>query len=182
MIGIYSDERDVQGRPTLQWEMNAQDGRIVETRRTKDGEQVKVVEKDGFAGSRRPTFYDSVLDKNGKVIQIDGQSIDEQMQDIEKQRDIAFKIMFFFISFMLCTFAALYGIFRHVENNRQEAVLKQGIKNQRVISPQDQQKRTFMDFIVGNLDDDSMVINPYARSTGPISVGPINRMDRKANS
>jgi len=51
------------------------------------------------------------------------------MQDVEAQRDIAFKIMFFFISFILGTYGILYWIFRCVENKRQEDELKEGVKN-----------------------------------------------------
>lgn len=38
LVGIYTDQVDVSGRPVLQWEMNTQSGHIIETTRSKDGQ------------------------------------------------------------------------------------------------------------------------------------------------
>lgn len=151
MLGIYTDEVDVKGRPVLQWEMNTEIGHVVETTRSKDGQQVKVIEKDSpvlkshkpspvnnysnnqqYKSSAPAGNSDADLTTSGeKIIDISG-----EMQDVEAQRDIAFKIMFFFISFILGTYGILYWIFRCVENKRQEDELKEGVKNQRFVTPQ----------------------------------------------
>ena len=55
------------------------------------------------------------------------------MADIEQQRDIALKIMLFFVSFMLLTFGILYLFFKFSETNSEMENYKQGILKQREI-------------------------------------------------
>jgi len=49
------------------------------------------------------------------------ESIEEEWADLEKQRDIAFKIMYFFIVFIIATFSLLYAYFRMTQNSEREA-------------------------------------------------------------
>lgn len=56
MVGVYADEVDSKGRPILQWEMNTKSGHVVETTRSKDGQQINVVEKDTNIGPRHSKF------------------------------------------------------------------------------------------------------------------------------
>lgn len=46
LVGVFSDEQDVKGRPISQWELNKNSGLIVKTRRAKDGSEVHVTEKE----------------------------------------------------------------------------------------------------------------------------------------
>ena len=46
LIGVYTDEQDVKGRPVEQWELNKNTGLIVKTNRAKDGSEVRVNEKE----------------------------------------------------------------------------------------------------------------------------------------
>jgi len=45
----------------------------------------------------------------------------EEWADLEKQRDIAFKIMYFFIVFIIATFSLLYAYFRMTQSSEREA-------------------------------------------------------------
>ena len=45
-IGIFSNDLDAKGRPVFQWELWRDFGKIYQTKRTKDGSEVHVTEKE----------------------------------------------------------------------------------------------------------------------------------------
>ena len=63
--------------------------------------------------------------------------VEDEWNDLEKQRDIAFKIMYFFIVFIIATFSLLYAFFRMTKKQEQEAAMRKGVKRQ---MPRDQQE------------------------------------------
>lgn len=54
-IGIFSNDLDAKGRPTYQWELWRDFGRIYQTRRAKDGSEVHVTEKEFNAKESKST-------------------------------------------------------------------------------------------------------------------------------
>ena len=74
--------------------------------------------------------------------------VEDEWNDLEKQRDIAFKIMYFFIVFIIATFSLLYAFFRMTQNSEQEAAQRKGaVKGQR--QPVHDQQQTFFNFLAG---------------------------------
>jgi hypothetical protein len=85
----------------------------------------------------------------------------EEWDEIEAQRDIAFKIMYFFIVFILATFGMLYAYFKMAQN-QQKGLMEKG------------QPESFADFMTGSYDANYLV-NPHAR-------GHINKAYKNATS
>lgn len=151
-IAVVSDDVDAKGRPVTQWELNSKNGHITETHRAKDGSEVQVTHKDVD-----PTTLDKA--ENSKIIAKEAEATEkwvasldqpaknvaasaseeqaapvneviDEWNDLEKQRDIAFKIMYFFIVFILFTFSLLYAFFRMTQKEQEERMQKGG-KGQR---------------------------------------------------
>ena len=78
---------------------------------------------------------------------------------MEKQRDIAFKIMYFFIAFIIATFSLLYAYFRMTQKSEREAAQRKGAAK----GQSRDQQQNFFDFLAGQMDDETYVVNPYAR-------------------
>jgi len=109
------------------------------------------------------TWLDKLETKKESIKIADNQSssepIEEEWADLEKQRDIAFKIMYFFIVFIIATFSLLYAYFRMTQNSEREAAQGKGGKGQANRG----QQQNFFDFIAGQMDEETYVVNPYAR-------------------
>lgn len=90
----------------------------------------------------------------GSIIANDGEAvttpIEDEWNDLEKQRDIAFKIMYFFIVFIIATFSLLYAFFRMTQKQEQEAAVRKGAK-----ARQTNHQESFMDFLSGHLDNEN---------------------------
>lgn len=94
-----------------------------------------------------------------KVEDLAAVPIADEWNDLEKQRDIAFKIMYFFIVFIIATFSLLYVFFRMTQQQQeQEAMRKRGAKVR-----EEAYQQTFLDFLAGQNDNENYVVNPYAR-------------------
>lgn len=138
--------------------MNAETGHITETKRAKDGSEVQITKKDVDATTLNKELNEKVVKKDSEDTQewiskleakpeqpaeatnatieassVSGAAVVGEWQDLEKQRDIAFKIMYFFIVFIIATFSLLYAFFRMTQNSEQEAAMRKGIaKGERV--------------------------------------------------
>ena len=181
-IGVYTDKVDAKGRPVLQWEMNTGTGHTTTTKRSVDGQEVMITHKDVDAATlnkeqNAEKIKKDVQDSREWIAKIEQKQADlgvepskdkqladveDEWNDLEKQRDIAFKIMYFFIVFIIATFSLLYAFFRMTQNSEQEAAMRKGVKGQRAVRDQQQ---TFFDFLAGQMDDENYVVNPYARKT-----------------
>lgn len=153
-VGVYSDDVDAKGRPVQQWEMNTQSGHITETKRTKDGGEVQITQRDVDVTTLNKEQNDKMVQRDSEdthewIAKLEAKSdhsaesaekaasssndVVDEWQDLEKQRDIAFKIMYFFIVFIIATFSLLYAFFRMTQNSEQEAAMRKGIaKGERV--------------------------------------------------
>lgn len=87
--------------------------------------------------------------------------MNEEWDDLEMQRDIAFKIMYFFIIFIVMTFGLLYLYFRLNKQAEEEEAARRG---QKPITDNNDD-RTFKNFLMG-LDDEraSHLVNPSEKS------------------
>ena len=81
-------------------------------------------------------------------------------EEVEMQRDIAFKIVYFFIAFIIMTFGLLYAYYK-VDQKEQER--EQREKRTKGIFFDEPNQKTFFDFLAGNLDDENYLTNPNAR-------------------
>jgi hypothetical protein len=67
--------------------------------------------------------------------------------------------MYFFIVFIIATFSLLYAYFRMTQKSEREAAQRKGVKSQARTGGQ----QNFFDFLAGQMDDETYVVNPYAR-------------------
>jgi len=84
-----------------------------------------------------------------------------QWENLELQRDLAFKIVYFFIFFIVATFGLLYAYFKIDE--------KEKIKEEREARAKgtfygNANQSSFFDFLAGQMDDPHYTVNPYART------------------
>lgn len=83
-----------------------------------------------------------------------------QWEDMEMQRDIAFKIVYFFIFFIVLTFGLLYAYYK-IDKKTQEEEERQ--KRAKGIFYGESNQKTFFDFLAGQVDDENFCVNPNAR-------------------
>ena len=81
-------------------------------------------------------------------------------EDIERQREVAFKIVYFFIGFIIMTFGLLYAYYK-VDKKEQEKSERQ--KRAKGIFYGEPSQKTFFDFLAGSMDDENYLVNPNAR-------------------
>ena len=93
-------------------------------------------------------------------------AVQTQWDDLEAQRDLAFKIVYFFIGFICLTFGLLYVYYRmHQADLREE-------KERKRAGSGSQNEEAFFDFLVGHMDydlpaPDTKNANPYlAKESG----------------
>lgn len=83
-------------------------------------------------------------------------------EEIEAQRDIAFKIVYFFISFIIMTFGLLYAYYK-VDQKEQERERRE--KQTKGLFYDEPNQKTFFDFLAGQVDDENYLVNPNARKS-----------------
>lgn len=84
-----------------------------------------------------------------------------QWENLELQRDLAFKIVYFFIFFIVATFGLLYAYFKMDEKEKQKEEREARAKGA-VYGNANQS--TFFDFLAGQMDDPNYCVNPHART------------------
>lgn len=170
LVGVFSDEVDSKGRPVRQWELNIETGHITETKRT--GDEVTITHKDVDPTELNKEQNEKMIDQDTQETaawidalsekkeekELAGAEIIDEWNDLEKQRDIAFKIMYFFIVFIIFTFTLLYVFFRMTQQQQEEEARRKGVK-----AREGAHQETFLDFLAGQTDNEHYVVNPYAR-------------------
>ena len=81
-------------------------------------------------------------------------------EELQLQREIAFKIVYFFIAFIIMTFGLLYAYYK-VDQKEQER--EQREKRDKNIFYGGANQKTFFDFLAGSIDDENYLVNPNAR-------------------
>lgn len=99
--------------------------------------------------------------KQETVVAIEASSTKEEgaasadWDSLDMQRDIAFKIVYFFIVFIIATFGLLYAYFQMNKKEMQEEEEKNQLKHSvRTKGFGQGQEHTFFDFLAGNVDDE----------------------------
>lgn len=91
LVTIQSDEVDIKGRPTHEWEMNTLSGKVWITKRSKDGSEIHTKQKQ--------------IDPSDLVS-------NESDDSSETLNDTAYKILTFFIIMIIAIFSLLYAYFK----------------------------------------------------------------------
>ena len=171
VIGVKSDDVDAKGRPLLEFELNKQTGHSVETKRLPDGSETHKREKYvdlnklavNFDTHYKPYVLRTVDDQEATgaspATDDEIQAITDEWNDLEKQRDLAFKIMYFFMAFMMCTFGLLYTFFKMTQSEEHQAEIK---KQKLMRESANAMSQDFLN-LPGSLDDECNTINPYQK-------------------
>lgn len=113
---MFSDDLDDKGRPVMQWELNRNNGHVTETKRAKDGSEVRVTEKDvdvkTLSSDPIPKLQEQIEKAKETEAEADKAKTFDEEYDLEAQRDLAFKIMYCLIVFIIITFGLLYMFFK----------------------------------------------------------------------
>jgi len=78
--------------------------------------------------------------------------IDSEFDNLENQRDLAFKIVYFFIMFIIATFGLLFAYFK-MDQKEQEKTNRE--KRAKGTFFGDIDDRTFFDFLAGQVDQEN---------------------------
>lgn len=109
-----------------------------------------------------PAEEQSKESKSGKIVS-DPKSVEPNWDDMETQRDIAFKIIYFFITFILATFGLLYLYYKMDKKEREQEEREKRAKGAFF---GEVNNSTFFDFLAGQVDNESYMVNPNARTGG----------------
>lgn len=94
-----------------------------------------------------------------ELVDADAEQI-RNWEELDAQRDVAFKVMYFFIVFIIGTFGLLFAYFQMSKQEEEEQREKNGQPKQKATD------HTFFDFLAGQMEDQEIYnVNPYARST-----------------
>jgi len=108
MVNVMSQAKDYKNRPLFEWQMFTDSGDIKAIRRTGKTEttvesKVDPATLDSEKSQEKIDEVEASYSQAGGVPKVD---------PAEMQRDMAFKILFFFISFIAATFSLLYAYFK----------------------------------------------------------------------
>lgn len=172
-VNVVSELQNAKDMPMFEWTMTPATGEIVEVSRDRDGHSEKTINKD--VDPAELTSHTAIA-ANTAVQSSYGGSLNKLLEDpsvlqlewdeAEAQRDIAFKIMYFFIALVIVTFLTLYAYFTIVQKSEQQARVralrkKQGIMDDDVTAAP-LESASFTDFLTGSFDADEAL---YSRPT-----------------
>lgn len=117
-VNVNSESMNDKNMPMFEWKMTPATGEIVQVSRDQDGHSAKTINKD--VDPAELTSHTATI-VNAEVQATRGGSLSKLIEDptvlqlewdeAEAQRDIAFKIMYFFIALVIVTFLTLYAYF-----------------------------------------------------------------------
>lgn len=121
-ISVKSESKDTHSLPQFEWVAHPDSGNVTETRRQADGQREQtLIKNDGLSAFSREALVQDLNQEASSGALLTNTITDslkpeemtqEEWDEIEAQRDIAFKIMYFFIVFILATFGMLYAYFK----------------------------------------------------------------------
>jgi hypothetical protein len=175
-IVLQSSKKNVNGDPLFEWTLDADTGEIIESTRQEDASSERIVERQvnpeslenaevkkalAVIEANKPDLLKKdTTPKNDE----EASSADDaaSMSNLDMQRDMAFKIVYFFIVFIVATFGLLYAYFQMNKKELEEEEQRLAIKHRVRSKGSAQSEQTFFDFLAGNLDEEHYNINPYA--------------------
>jgi hypothetical protein len=122
-IILQTDAKDKNNKPIYEWTAHPGSGNVTETRRQADGAREQIIMKnDGLQAFNLDSYKSDLKQTEEQSKELKNtisttelkpdEMTQEEWDEIEAQRDIAFKIMYFFIVFILATFGMLYAYFK----------------------------------------------------------------------
>ena len=172
------------GAPLYEWKLDAKTGEIVEATRQVDSASERIIERSVNPSTLKNEEVQKALDlmeqnkpdflKEDTTVAVavavatEASSTDQatpaptNWDSLDMQRDIAFKIVYFFIVFILATFGLLYAYFqmnkKEMKEEEERNQIKHLVRNKNFGQGQD---HTFFDFLAGNVDDESFNAKKY---------------------
>ena len=135
-IKMKSDAVNVNGEALFEWTLDPETGEIMEATREQDASKEKIIERqvnpDSLENSEvvkalekieaaKPDFINQTAEVTQDTIAANQTTIEESSTEaaagmdfvaLDMQRDMAFKIVYFFIVFIVATFGLLYAYFQ----------------------------------------------------------------------
>lgn len=160
---------DNDGKPLYEWKLDSNLGEISHIKRIPliDPKTIAKVEKVESAPVAVPAVpapastevveYPAPVDAAYKKVEEPKEVGSIEFDDLDSQRDLAFKIVYAFIMFILATFGLLYAYYK-MDKKEQEQKARENNK----VSD-----RTFFDFLAGQVDDERNSQHNAARSLPP---------------
>lgn len=119
-VSVLSEMMNAREEPMFEWSMTPATGEVVEISRDESGRSEKTIHKDVDPKELNShTAATNAVRKGGSLSKLldDPKVLSLEWQEAEAQRDIAFKIMYFFIALVIVTFLTLYAYFTIVEKS-----------------------------------------------------------------
>ena len=135
-IKMKSDAVNVNGEALFEWTLDPETGEIMEATREQDASKEKIIERqvnpDSLENAEvvkalekieaaKPDFINQAAEVTQDTIAANQTTIEESSTEaaagmdfdsLDMQRDMAFKIVYFFIVFIVATFGLLYAYFQ----------------------------------------------------------------------
>jgi hypothetical protein len=138
-VNMHSDSKNSKGDPMFEWNLNPVTGDIVESTRKADATSEKIIERQISPASlhndeiqhaierieaTKPASYvpvaaGAIATASGNIVAKDAVTQESSAtaapidwDSLDMQRDLAFKIVYFFIVFIVATFGLLYAYFQ----------------------------------------------------------------------
>jgi hypothetical protein len=157
-VKVSSGGNDKKGHPLYEFVMNADTGVIQQIKRDPVTSHEKIVEKNIDPIAVDAPKAVTVQPKKSEPGTFDASQYTSEWDDLDAQRDLAFKIVYFFIAFILFTFGLLYAYFRlHQKELEEERSRKNRVPKQLAMANDNE---SFFDFLVGQVDYEKNPVNP----------------------
>ena len=162
-IVVSSKALNAHGKPVFDYTIDNVEGGVSAVRREHEHQATPIPETKTLAepapvAVKTPTAV-PVAPQPAPVEQ-PSSSASPDWEELEKQREIAFKIVYFFIFFIIMTFGLLYAYYKADLKEQQEENRKKRAMGAFYGEPTN---HTFFDFLAGQMDDENYLVNPHAR-------------------
>lgn len=142
-VTVSSVAQNAAGQPFLKYTVNTEDMTIKNTEIADNNQPEGEVAQYEHVTETTENNNEEQTSNPATTVVVDtniDSSLPNQLtpEELERQKEIAFKVVFFFIGFICFTFFLLYLYHRMVQNSLNA----------------DQEKQTFFDFLAGQIDED----------------------------
>jgi hypothetical protein len=137
-VELQSDAKSTNGAPLFDWKLDANTGEIVEATRQIDSASERIIERSvnpatlineevqkalALIEQNKPAVLKQ--DTVAVAVPVEASSTEQSAaavdwDSLDMQRDIAFKIVYFFIVFIIATFGLLYAYFQMNKKEMEE--------------------------------------------------------------
>lgn len=178
-VDVVSNAQDAQGRPLYEWKLDPSHKLETITTHDENGTNEKVKEKHVEQAEIDHAKFSEFVKDEAEVTKEFVNQMNETKEasqkasfkdmswdEAEAQRDIAFKVMYFFITLVIITFGVLYAYFSMVQKAENAArQMRKGAKGTLDDQSTEGREMTFADFLSGQTDV-SYLVHPHANPMG----------------